>query len=338
MLLGVLKTDHTNLSLVEREQVYFSDSDKDRFLSLWRTESPVDELVIMSTCNRSEIYFSGADLTASEQRLKRLMSAFFGVSSDWIDQKFESIRGDAALKHLFGVISGIHSMVFGENEILGQVKAAYQFCLEKGSTQSILNKAFQSAIAVGKRVRDETELGKGAYSVSSIAIDRAAQIRPDFLKLRTIIVGAGDTSLRCVKKLAALGHQNLVITNRTPERAGQIAAEYGLETLDYAQLISRLNEFDCVFVATLSPDYLVFPAQIASNRPKVVVDLGVPRNVDPRVAELPNVTLITIDHLTEIADENVARRRVELPKINGIFDEEIAIFHQWHNYRRLVSV
>lgn len=337
MILGVLKTDHTQLSLVEREQVYFSDSSKDRFLRLWKAEAPDDELVIMSTCNRTEIYFSGPNVQASQQRLKVHMSSFFKVSVEWIEQKFDALSGDDALQHLFGVTSGIYSMVFGENEILGQVRDAYQFCFAKGATHSILNKTFQTALAVGKRVRDETDLGRGTYSVSSIAIDMVRELHPLFLESKTLIVGAGDTGLRSVKKLVSLGHRQLTLTNRTAKRAEQIASQYQLATIPYAYLTDRLNEFDVIFVATLSPEYLVYPGQIASSRPKVVVDLGVPRNVDPRVAELPNATLITVDHLRGISEANLSRRRSELPKINQILQEEISVFRQWHSYRRLVS-
>ncbi|MDA1353102.1 MAG: glutamyl-tRNA reductase [bacterium] len=331
-LIGV---DFRITSLQILEKFHFNSHQVEGFLRSIPEHSPVLELVILSTCNRSEFYFSTEDVDFGVEWLLSHISTYFGVDKTVVKQFTYIEHCDAAVRHLYEVASGVQSMVFGENEILGQLKSAYTVSQKLGSTGSQLNKLFQSAIYVGKHVRDITGIGNGAYSVSSIAIDSLIQHYGDLRGLKMLIVGAGTMSIRAIKKLKALAHHELYISNRSLAKAESLAEEYGLAVVGYETIWQRLNEFDVIYVATATESPILYATHFSGVQGlKAVVDMGVPRNVSEDVGLLPNVTLITMTELKSVADKTLAERRTRLSDVQQIISSELAEFTKWYDHRR----
>lgn len=331
-LIGV---DFKTTSLQILEKFHFNPQQVEEFLRSIPDEAPVSELVLLSTCNRSEFYFSTEDVDGGIEWLLAHLAGYFSVELGVLRQFTYLANCDGAVRHLYEVASGVQSMVFGENEILGQLKAAYTLSQKLGATGSQLNKLFQSAIYVGKHVRDKTGIGSGAYSVSSIAIDSLIQHYGDLRGLKILIVGAGTMSIRAIKKLKALAHHELYISNRTIGKADELAEEYGLAVVSYDGLWQRLDDYDVVYIATATEDPILYATHFSgTSGEKTVVDMGVPRNVSEDVGALPNVTLITMTELKSVADQTLAERRSRLPDVNAIISSELMEFTKWYDHRQ----
>ncbi len=324
-MLGFVGTDYKRSHLDDLELVYFNKEAISEFSSF-----PCD-LVVLSTCNRTEFYFVSENPQVTARLLKQHISERKKVPMQTVERILQPAFGADAIEHLFHVVSGTESMVFGENEILTQVKDAYA---SSGAKESLLNKLFQTAITVGKKVRKETQISRGSYSVTSIAIDGLRDMLPDFETRKMLIVGAGTMGMRAIKKLAALKHQSLYISNRSEDKLDRICEKYGLTHVPFNQLQNRIGEFDVALFATSSDHYLLGPS---SRLPGVIVDLGLPRNVDPAV-ESPAVKLLTLEGLEKIAEKNIQNRMQEMPRINEIIAEEIDKFMRWYDYKRQICL
>ena len=225
-------------------------------------------------------------------------------------------------------------MVFGENEILTQVKEAHQRCADHKVTGSLLNKIFLSAISTGKRVRTETEVSRGAYSVSSIAVEAIRDTYLDYFGRKILIVGTGTMGRRVAKKLSALGHPDTYITNRTQDKADQLAEELDIISVSYDTVFDQAQEYDIMICATSTKQYIFYPSHFdIPEKSHYIIDLGLPRNVDPEVASLDNMDVITVTGLKNTADKNVQKRKGELSKIKVIIEDEIHKLRQWADYR-----
>lgn len=226
-------------------------------------------------------------------------------------------------------------MVFGEDEILSQVKKAYADFHALNTTGPTTNKLFQSAIGVGKRVRHETEISRGSYSISSIAIDAIRELKLDYFEHSILIVGTGTMGYRAIKKLVSIGHPSITICNRTLEKASKIAEELGVSVLDYGALADSVRQFNIVIVATAASDYVIRPAHFQNpSATSLIVDLTVPRNVDPAI-DMATCQVISVDGLKQIADKNVMKRRKEALKIQAILEDEQLKYEQWLHRRIL---
>ena len=335
MNIGYLGTDFQKATLNSRELVNFDPERLTRFLSEFPSQSPISEIVVLSTCNRVELYFATESTAMAFPWLVDYLKEFHRLD---LSPEMSQLTGEAAINHLFGVASGIESMVFGEVEILGQVKAAYQMATKFNTTGSYLNKLFQMAITVGKRVRGETDISRGAYSMSSIAIDALKnQMNGQFREQRVLIVGAGTMAMRCIKKLAALKlSSNVTITNRTEELAQRIAGKYELQLLPYSEFRPALSQFDVVISATSSDQPIIEDDHLPNEQSKKLwmVDLGVPRNVRVDTTKLNYLELITVDDLNETATKTIASRKTELGKIKEIISEEISNFYDWYEKKQ----
>jgi glutamyl-tRNA reductase len=318
-----------------RERLHFTADKRQAFWESVRKEGWVSECVILSTCNRVEIYFVAEDMVSASMSVRRAIAACQELSVEVVNFLVSEHAEDAALERLFSVTSGIESMVFGETEILGQIKAAYHACFEEKMTSAILNKVFQMAIAVGKRAREETAISQGSASVSSIAIDAMKEhYGDDFYNRNILIIGAGTMATRAIKKLQGLGHRNLYLTNRGAERMASVAADLEITPVAYGAALSNLDRYDALIAATSSHTVILSPTHLgALTEPMFIIDLGVPRNVDNRVGSFTPVTLVTIDDLTEIANRNVENRKRELHAIRDIISSEIFDFWQWYSYK-----
>ena len=284
MDMGQLGTSHKRASLNELESVHLNQELRDE-LCAQKQDLGIQEIVILSTCNRSEIYYISDDLDQTKTNIINWVADKKGLQAFDLEPLYVFRKEDEAVKHLFSVASGIESMVLGENEILTQVKDGYAAYQEAGHTGPYFNKVFQMATAVGKRVRTETDISRGAYSVSSIAIEAIREIMLDYFGRKILVVGLGVMGRRALKKLMALGHPSLTIINRTDSKAETFAKEERIFSLPYSKLAESAHEYDIILTAVSSREHLLNPDHFSSDNSKteLVIDLGLPRNANPAI-------------------------------------------------------
>jgi len=287
----------------------------------------LSEVVLLSTCNRVEIYGVSPWIHGTVHRLFQELT-----NSDLDFTPYLYVKeGVAAAEHLFAVASGLDSMVIGETEITGQVKNAYEAAKAAGLTGKKMNRLFQTACRVVKQIRTETGIGRGATSVGSVAVELAEKIFDRDLSQKTVmILGAGKMGEACVKHLAKRGAKTVLVANRSVERAEKLAAEFGGRAVRLEDSAAAMTEADILVSSTGSPDVVLRREDVARilparrNRPLVLVDIAVPRDIDPAVAELPNVFLYDIDDLEAVVRENTKNREQELARCQEIIAEHSA--------------
>ena len=284
----------------------------------------LSEVVVVSTCNRVEIYgvTNRAFLNAS-----RLFEELSGSDADFGPYLYVK-EGLAAVKHLFSVAGGLDSMVLGETEITGQVKQAYQAAQAARLTGRVTNRLFQTALQTAKEIRTETGIGRGATSVGSVAVELAERIFEGNLAARTVmIIGAGKMGEACVKHLAKKGARSVLVANRSLERAENLAAEIGGRAVRFEDCLAAIAEADIVVSSTGATQTVLHRDGIASvlagrgGRPLFLIDIAVPRDIDADVQDLPNVFLYNVDHLESLVRENVSHRAQELARCETIIQE-----------------
>lgn len=287
----------------------------------------LSEVVLLSTCNRVEIYGVTPWINGTVHRLFRVLSS---SEVDFTPHLYVK-QGAEAIKHLFSVASGLDSMVIGETEITGQVKQAYQAAQDAKLTGRITNRLFQSAFQVAKEIRTQTAIGRGATSVGSVAVELAERIFDKNLSARTVmIIGAGKMGEACVRHLAKKGARSVLVSNRSFERAQNLANEFGGRAVRFDECLNGMIEADIVVSSTGSPQTILNRQDIAavmparSNRPLFLIDIAVPRDIDADVQHLNNVYLYNVDHLETIVRENVRNRELELVKCHSIITNHAA--------------
>lgn len=287
----------------------------------------LSELVLVSTCNRVEVYGVSTWAAAQVHRIFSLLS-----DSDFDFSPYLYVKeGEAAARHLFSVVSGLDSMVLGETEITGQVKQAYQAACDAQLTGRVTNRLFQSALQTAKEVRTRTGIGRGATSVGSVAVELAERIFDGDLSSKTVmIVGAGKMGEACVRHLAKKGARSVLVLNRSLERAETLAAEFGGRAMPLNSMSEALVEADIVVTSTGAPNTILARENLAPvlparrNRPLFLIDIAVPRDIAPDVEQLNGVYLYNVDHLEEIIRENVKQREKDLVRCEAIIAERAA--------------
>lgn len=295
-------------------------------------ERGLHEAMLVSTCNRVELYASAE----SAQTAVRAIRDYFNERTDGHDvtPHLYEHTGPAVARHAFRVASSLDSLVVGEPQILGQVKDAFTAATDAGTVGSLLGRCMSRAFAVAKRVRTETGIAAGAVSVSSIACDLAKSIFGELTGRRVVLVGAGEMSEGAAKALAQQGTL-LTVVNRNQERARAVAEACGGEPREFEKLAPELVSADVVITSTASPHYVItrelMQGVIRSrrHRPLFLIDIAVPRDVDPRVESMDNVFLFDIDDLEQVATQNIAARKREADQAERIIDEEVQAFEQW---------
>jgi glutamyl-tRNA reductase len=284
----------------------------------------LSELVLLSTCNRVEMYGVGPWGKGAAHKLFQMLSTGDVDFSAYLYVK----EGKAAIEHLFAVAGGLDSMVIGETEITGQVKQAYQAAQEAKLTGRITNRLFQTALQIAKEIRTETNIGRGAVSVGSVAVELAERIFDSNLGQKTVmIIGAGKMGEACVRHLAKKGSHSVLVANRSYDRALALATEFGGRAFRFDDCLTAMAEADIVVSSTGSPTTILGPSQIASvmksrgNRPLFLIDIAVPRDIEPDVQQIENVFLYNVDHLETIVRENLRLREQELASCNLIISE-----------------
>ncbi len=334
-----LGVNHRRAPLVLRECLAFPACDLGP--SLEAMQSYVPEGAILSTCHRVELYAAAPDLGRAKAQLKRFWSQQRQVPLWEFDPHLYCLEGTNAVEHLFGVACGLDSAVIGEPQILGQVREALRQGIEHHSTGAVLAALFRQAVIAGKRARTETGIGRNAASLSYAAVELARQTFGDLRSSRVLLVGAGKMGELTAKNLLDKGVLEIVIAGRTPERARQLALECGgAVALD--RLEDALLDCDIVVTCTNAPHQVIHRQMVErvmrerGGRPLFLIDIAVPRDVDPAVGELPGVRLYNVDDLEETVTANLKERRAEARKVAPIIEEEVAAFERWLATQRAV--
>jgi glutamyl-tRNA reductase len=328
MPFNVLGLNHKTAPVALREKIAFSEERLLTALRTLRQEAGVAEVVILSTCNRTEVYWAGS---ASGADLSNWLERHHGNTLDLAPSLYVH-REQQAVEHAFSVASGLDSMVLGEAQILGQLKDAYRVAQEAGSTGPALNKLFQAAFSTAKRVRSETRIGENAVSIASATVSLARRMYSDLSAHTALMVGAGDMNALTARHFMSAGVKRLVIANRTLGRAQALAAELKAHAVGLGELDKELAQADIVITCTASTLPLITRESAEAairarrRRPIFMVDLAVPRDIDPAVADLEDVYLFSIDDLQQLIDENRQQRAVAAGGARLLVAEEVARF------------
>ena len=329
-----LGLSHHTASVELREKFAVAVSDLTQAANRLGEMDGISESVIVSTCNRMELYAATNDPRLGFDALNR----FLGRNAEehhYNADVFYEYDTPQSIRHLFRVVSGLESMVLGETEILGQVKKAYGAAVANGRTARHLNKLFQRAFNVAKEVRTQTNITRGPVSVGSATVDLAEKIFGRLAGCKVMILGAGETSEMTLRTLFSRGVRNILVSNRSHDRAVSLAAELGGEAVPFGEWEAPLRDIDILIGSTAAPHPVVTRANLEpvmgqrQNRPLFVIDLAVPRDVDPAVNELEGVYLYDIDSLQAIAQQSMEVRRKELFVCETMIERHVDGFLNW---------
>ena len=300
LLIGL---NHRSAPIALRERLAFRQEQLPETFATLQREVGLRETAILSTCNRVEIYAAVQELDGTVARLQQFLSAHAGVALPELTDRLYNLTEPHSVRHLFSVASGLDSMVLGEGEILHQVKHAYEWAKASGATGKLFNGLFQRALNAAKTVRTRTAIGRGCLSIGTVAVELAEKIFGRLSGAIVLLIGAGKIGELTLKRLSVRGVRDVRIMNRSLDRAAGLAAAYGAALLALQQLSAQLLEADIIISSTAAPAYLLTRSDMAAamhsrrHRPLCIVDLGVPRNVDPSIGGLENVYLFNIDDL-----------------------------------------
>ena len=333
---ALIGCNHRTAPVELRERVAFTAEQALDAVGELRSRGILEEAVVLSTCNRSELYgVAPAADSAVTDAMEEFLTSFHRISRAELDGRLYRWEGTEAVRHLYRVAAGLDSMLLGEAEILGQLKTAYGQALDHGSTGPVLNRAFQGALEVGKRVRAETEVGARPMSVSLAGIKLAERVFGNLKGRAALMVGAGAVAEQVVEHLRSRSIGSLRVVNRSHDRAADLAARTGGEAVHWDSLEKVLSAPDIIVTSVgnaghvLTRELLERAIEARGGRPVFVVDLGVPRNVAAEAAGLYNLYLYNIDDLGEIVEQNKRAREAEIPRAEALIAEHVAKFENW---------
>ncbi len=335
MELFVLGLNHKSAPVNIREQLAFSEQDLQTVLPSLKQEAGLEEGVLLSTCNRVEIY-GMAESNKSSQQVKEVICHYRDLSVDEMEPYFYDQINSQSVGHLFRVACGLDSMVLGETEIFGQVKKAYQTATDHKIVGTVMHRMFQKTFQLGKKVRTHTGINVGSVSVSSVAVDLAEKIFDDLKSKRVMIMGAGEMSEATVNHLVERGTESILASNRSYDRAVALANRFKGEAVHYDDAFNRMSEVDIVISSTSAPHPIIQFDQVKKlmqergQKPIFFIDIAVPRDVDSEIDKIDNVYLYNIDDLQELANENLKNRQAQLEKCEQFIDEEVGRFMEWY--------
>jgi glutamyl-tRNA reductase len=332
LLLGL---NHRTAPVEVREKLAFGREGAGNALILFRKLFPEAECAILSTCNRVEVLVSGEGDRPDAQDVMEFLARARGASTEEFRPHLYVLGGDDAVRQVLRVISGLDSMVLGESQIVSQMKQAYAAAHEKNAVGPVLHRLFHHAFGVSKRIRSETGIGEGKVSVSSVAMSLIERSFAGLSEASVLVVGAGEMAQQACEYLRDAGVGRLLVTTRTLTNARTLAQACGGEGVAYAELDRHVIDAEIVITATACPTSILTVERVHSaqeargNRPILLVDLAMPRNIDPQVVEVPGVTLIDIDCLGRIVDANRGEREAAATECERIIEEEVAVFQKW---------
>ena len=331
----VVGLSHKTASVDIREKVAFAPTQMDKPLRAVVGLEEISEAVIVSTCNRVEIYAVTRDIAGGMARIKRFLADYHNLPLETLESHLYGLHGDEAIRHVFRVASSLDSMVVGEPQILGQIKTAYGYAAEYKSSGIILNRFLHKAFSVAKRVRTETKIASSAVSVSFAAVELAKKIFGDLSDKTVMLVGAGEMCELAAKHFLTNGARGVMVTNRTFERAERLADELEGRAIRFEDMFAYLHQADIILSSTGAPHTIIGPKDVEEvirrrrMKPMFFIDIAVPRDIDPRVNDVENVYLYTVDDLQEVVAANLQQRGEEAKKAEGIVEQEIGQFATW---------
>jgi glutamyl-tRNA reductase len=331
----VVGLSHKTAPIEVREKLNFPEGTLPEALRKLMTYEGVRESMIVSTCNRVEIYASVPDSARGIDRVKQFISDYHGLSREALEHSLYVYPDAQGVRHTFRVASSLDSLVLGEAQILGQLKDAFDSALKTKTTSTILNKLIKKAISVAKRVRTETRLAEGAVSISSAAVELAKKIFGDLAGKHVMLLGAGEMAELAAQHLLGNGVKNIMVANRTFERAEELAKEFKGDAIRFEHFPDALVMVDILICATGAPHYVVNRDMVAKalkerrNKPIFMIDISNPRNIDPEVGKVDSVFLYDIDDLQSKVDVNTEGRAREAQRAEEIVAQEVETYLQW---------
>jgi glutamyl-tRNA reductase len=345
-MLKVIGLNHNTAPVEVRERFVFDAAETARAL-VALTEGGETEAVLLSTCNRTEVYLNLPEPGTTDGAVS-VLAAHAGLAADEVTPYLYGFEDRGAVEHLFRVVASLDSMILGEPQIQGQVKAAYERAAGAGNGRRVvgplLSRLFQHALAVGGKVRSETHLGTGAASIPSAAAELARKIFGPLRGLNALVLGAGEMSELSLECLLGEGARGTVVASRSEARARALAQRLGASFARFEDFARSLRTADIVVSATAAPHTVVTRELVLQSMPSgpdhplLIVDIALPRDVEPEVGQVPNVFLYQIDDLRQIVDDNLARRQKEIPRAERIVEAGVAEFWAWHSARDVVPL
>jgi glutamyl-tRNA reductase len=335
MNITVLGLNHRTADVELREKLAFSEEKLPPALTGLTTVRGVHEAVILSTCNRVEIYLNCDEGPGVTGRIEAFLSEFHSVEAGRVASALYAHSGAEGVRHVFRVASSLDSMVLGEPQILGQLKDAFELALGKHTSGIVLNKLMKKAISVAKRVRTETRIAENAVSIGYAAVELAKKIFTDLSGKECMLLGAGEMAELAAKHLVSSGVRDVAVANRTYERGCALAREFSGRAVRFENFKDELKRADILICSTGAQNYVLTRADMEKimkerrRRSIFIIDISVPRNIDPAINDLDDVYLYDIDDLQGVVDTNLDQRKLEALKAEEIVTEEVEVFNSW---------
>ena len=333
--LFVIGLNHRYAPVAFREKLAFPKNEMPSVLFHLRNIGAIPESLVLSTCNRVEIYGVSGNLSLAREELVRFLCFYHAVAEEALCRSVYFYEGEEAVRHLFRVASGLDSMVVGEYEILGQVKESYRLASQEGNVKSLLHQFFERALRTAKRVREETEIARGAVSVSSVAVELAEKIFGRLSQERILILGTGKVSELTLKRLMKGGSRSVWVASRTRERAEELARKYPIQPISFEMWKEYLKDADIVISSTAAPHPIIHYEDVKQitalrkHKPLFIIDLAVPRDTEEKVNTLDDVYLYNIDDLQTVCHSNMKFREKEVAKCEAIIEKQMEDFLRW---------
>jgi len=329
--------NHETSPLSVRDALVMNDEEVGRAIRALRERAGASEALVISTCNRTEVYARGGSFEDPSSFIARLLSEIKGMDiTGAASNILYSYREPESVRHLFRVACGLDSQVLGEPQITGQVKDSLSLAIKMGGSGPVIERLLDAALRCAKRARTETGIGRGPVSTAYAGVNLATKVMGSLTDKSALLIGAGEMIALAARHLEEAGVSRFLIANRTRERGEALGSRLGARVVSLEAIPVVLPGADIVVSATRSTNPMVLePAvrnamKIRKNRPLLLLDLAVPRDIDPLAAKLPNVFLHDLDALGGLVAQSLAQRRAEVPKVEGIIDEELARFLRWH--------
>ena len=335
MNLIVVGLSHKTTPVEIRERLSFPAQTIGEPLNRLCTAYEINEGVIISTCNRVEVFAVTRDIEKGLWQVKKFLSEYHNIPLEGLDKHLYAYTSEDAVRHIFRVSSGIDSMIIGEPQILGQVKDAYGYALQHKTAGVIMNKLFHKAFSVAKRIRTETKIGSSAVSVSYAAVELAKKIFGTLEGKIAMLIGAGEMAELAARHLLSSGVQEIIVANRTYEKAIEMAKGFNGTPIMFREFTHYLKKVDIVIASTAAPKFIIHPEQIEEvikerkNRSMFFIDISVPRNIDPLINNIDNIYLYNVDDLQGVVEANLKERAKEAKEAEAIINEELGNFHRW---------
>src|SRR5208283_1973140 len=335
MKIVVVGLNHKTASVEIREKLAFSGPKLEEGIGQLMNMPEVKESALLSTCNRVELFTCVGNVPAAVENIMNFLSAFHGLERNDFEKSLFVHSDSEAVRHVFRVASSLDSMVVGEPQILGQLKDTFELALSKKTTAVLLNQLMKKAISTAKRIRTETGIAENAVSISFAAVELARKIFTDLQDKSFMLMGAGEMAELAARHLVNNGVRDVKVVNRTYERGCELAREFNGKAVRFEDFLHELVHTDIVICSTGAPAYVLLKDQMnkvmkeRKHRPVFVIDISVPRNIDPEINNIENVYLYDVDNLQDVVQTNIHERKKEADKAEVIIAEEVGKFIKW---------